>query len=76
MKKFLFFFCAITLISTNTYSQSNKKEIKAEESQMTDQKKALTGSFIDFWGKNDWSQQTWESQFQEMKDIGMNTAII
>jgi hypothetical protein len=43
---------------------------------MPDSKKTLTGSFIDFLSKSDWSQLEWESQFQEMKDIGMNTAII
>jgi hypothetical protein len=76
MKKFLCFFSAIVLISTNSYSQSNMKEFKPQESQVPDLKKALTGSFIDFLGKSDWSQQEWESQLQEMKDIGMNTAII
>jgi Domain of unknown function (DUF4434) len=74
--KFLYFFSAIVLISINSYSQSNKKEFKPEEAQLPDSKKTLTGSFIDFIGKSDWSQQEWESQFQEMKDIGMNTAII
>jgi hypothetical protein len=76
MKKFFYFFSAIVLISINSYSQSNKKEFKPEESQMPDSKKTLTGSFIDFLSKSDWSQLEWESQFQEMKDIGMNTAII
>jgi len=76
MKKFLYFFSAITLISINAYSQSNKKEFKPENAQVAHSKKTLTGSFIDFSGKSDWSQQKWESQFQEMKDIGMNTAII
>jgi hypothetical protein len=76
MKKFFYFFSAIVLISINSYSQSNKKEFKPEESQVPDSKKTLTGSFIDFLSKSDWSQLEWESQFQEMKDIGMNTAII
>lgn len=76
MKKFLYFFSAIVLISINSYSQSTEKEFKLEESKVPYSKKALTGSFIDFSSKSYWSQQEWESQFQEMKDIGMNTVII
>ncbi|HUX94588.1 MAG TPA: DUF4434 domain-containing protein [Bacteroidales bacterium] len=76
MKKFLYFFSTIVLISINSYSQSDNKEFKAEELQVPFSKKTFAGSFIDFFRKNDWSQQGWESQFQEMKDIGMNTAII
>jgi hypothetical protein len=76
MKKFLCFFSAIVLIYLSPDCQSNKKENKSEELQLTDSQKVLTGSFIDFFGKNEWSQQEWENQFQEMKDIGMTTAII
>jgi hypothetical protein len=66
MKRILCFLTAIVLISINS----------TLESQVPDSKKTLSGSFVDFSGKSDWSQQKWESQFQEMKDIGMNTAII
>ncbi len=76
MKKLLFLFTVIVLISINSYTQSNEKEFKPDESQVSYSKKSITGSFIDFFRKNDWTQQEWESQFQEMKDIGMNTAII
>jgi hypothetical protein len=76
MKKFLYLFTAVVLISLNSYSQSDRKVLKPEESQAHYSMKALTGSFIDFFRKNDWTQQDWENQFQEMKEIGMNTAII
>jgi hypothetical protein len=66
MKKFLCFLSAILLITINSTG----------EAQVPGSKKALTGSFIDFSGKSQWSQKEWESQFQEMNDIGMNTAII
>lgn len=63
------------LLSCN--KENSSTEIPTEAPLLTvPAKKALTGSFIDFWGKGDWSQAHWESQFQEMKDIGMNTAII
>lgn len=36
----------------------------------------LSGSFIDFWGKGDWTQQQWNDQLQEMKVIGLTTVIV
>ncbi len=41
-----------------------------------DAKKALSGTFIDFWGKGDWQQFQWDEHFKEMKEIGFNTVII
>jgi len=76
MKKFIYFISVILLISGNACSQSHKKELKPENTQVGGSKNTLSGSFVDFSGKCNWSQQKWESQFQEMKDIGMNTAII
>jgi hypothetical protein len=73
MKKLLFYFSVIVLISFNSCSQSPGNESK---SQLLASKRVLSGSFVDFSGKRNWSQEQWESQFQEMKDIGMNTAII
>lgn len=37
---------------------------------------AITGTFIDFWNKGYWTQQQWLNQFEEMKQIGINTVII
>lgn len=65
MNKILFFFSTIFLFINSP-----------GEAQVPDSKKTLTGSFIDFTGKSNWSQLKWEHQFQEMKEIGMNTAII
>ena len=76
MKKLLYSFVAIALISINSFSQTDNKEFEPGKSQLPYSKKVLTGSFIDFFRKNEWSQLDWENQFQEMKDIGMNTAII
>jgi hypothetical protein len=66
MKKFIFSILSIFLIFINFTGKA----------QMPDSKKTLTGSFVDFTGKSNWSRLKWESQFQEMKEIGMNTAII
>jgi len=76
MKKFIFFLTVSLLISVSACSKTKDDEFAQEEPLMVDSLKALTGTFIDFFDKGDWSQQEWESQFQEMKDIGMNTAII
>jgi len=75
VKKFLFF-SALIVFSASSCFQSHIKETKQEEARVPYSKKALTGSFIDFSHKSAWSQQEWESQFREMKEIGMNTVII
>lgn len=36
----------------------------------------LTGSFITFWGKEQWRRQQWDELLDEMKDIGLTTLII
>jgi hypothetical protein len=76
MRMFIYLLTASFLISFNSCSEPDKEEFSPEEQFVVDSGKALTGSFIDFWDKEDWSQQEWAIQFQEMKDIGMNTAII
>lgn len=55
---------------------SGRKELRPEEKEVPFSQKALTGSFVDFFRKENWTQQNWEDQFQEMKDIGMHIAII
>jgi len=76
MKIFSYYLFVSLLLSINSCSKPSNDKVKPEEPFVVDSSKALTGSFIDFWGKEDWSQQEWAIQFQEMKDIGMNTAII
>lgn len=39
-------------------------------------KKMITGTFVDFWCKGDWSQEAWIKHFKEMKDLGVNTVIV
>jgi hypothetical protein len=75
MEKFFFYLTVSLLLSLNSCSKPTDEDIKPETPFIVDSSKALTGSFIDFFGKEDWSQQEWASQFQEMKDIGMNTVI-
>jgi hypothetical protein len=70
------FLAACLLLCLASCSSHGDEEVKPDKTIVVDAKKALTGSFVDFWGKENWSQQEWEIQFKEMKEIGMNTAII
>lgn len=54
----------------------NSDEPTPERPIVVDPKKALTGTFIDFFGKENWTQPEWDRHFQEMTEIGMNTVII
>lgn len=76
MKKFLYYFLAGLLITSGLSSQQVTKDIKPSKLTEYDSHRTLSGSFIDFSGKSRWTQKDWEKQFQEMSDIGMNTAIV
>jgi hypothetical protein len=77
MKKLTYYFLSVSLLMTLiSCTKTKDNPIIPDETIVVDAKKALTGTFVDFWGKENWSQQEWEIQFQEMKEIGMNTAII
>src|SRR5450759_1381483 len=77
MKKLIYYFLSVILIISLCSCSKHKDEvITPDQTIVVDAKKALTGTFVDFWGKENWSKQEWENQFQEMKEIGMNTAII
>jgi hypothetical protein len=75
MKKLIIIPAAVILIFINSCINMNKNN-NQDKSQVPFSKKALTGSFVDFFGKHEWSRQDWEDQFAEMKELGMNTAII
>lgn len=77
MKKFIYYCMLICLVVTvNSCSKSGNNNDTPDDSIVVDPKKALTGTFIDFYGKENWTQQEWDIHFQEMKDIGMNTVIV
>lgn len=76
MKKLIYYLTVGLLISLNSCANPNDDEIIPKKPFAVDSLKALSGTFIDFWGKENWSQQEWDGHFQEMKELGMNTVII
>lgn len=74
MKRILLF---IALGFMAVWTSCEKPEDNNPEGPViVDAKKALTGTFIDFFGKVDWTQTQWDRHFQEMNDLGFNTVLI
>ena len=40
------------------------------------ERKILTGTFLQLFGKDNWSEAQWDEFFTEIKDLGMNTLIV
>ena len=40
------------------------------------EQKILTGTFVQLFGKDNWSEAQWDEFFTEIKDLGMNTLIV
>ena len=79
MRTINFIALAITLFVCFV-SCGSKKELRAGDISVPlvpdAPKAAFTGSFTDFWQKENWTVKDWDNQFKEMKSLGMNTAII
>jgi hypothetical protein len=77
VKKLACFSIVLTLLISVFYcSKPAKDGPDPDDSIVVDPKKALTGTFIDFYQKENWTQQDWDLHFQEMKEIGFNTVIV
>ncbi|WP_255417318.1 DUF4434 domain-containing protein [Proteiniphilum sp. X52] len=50
--------------------------LSSSEYITVDAQRALTGSFVTFWDKGDWTQYQWNGLFEGMRKIGMNIVII
>ncbi|WP_436415170.1 DUF4434 domain-containing protein [Petrimonas sp.] len=76
MKKSIIF-CTLILFVFGCEKDLPENPVEPDDKNIiVDAKKALTGTFIDFWYKADWEQSQWDSHFREMKQIGLNTVII
>ena len=74
MKKSLLFIL-FSIFSLVACKKENNKEIVCVHPQQTTPK-ALTGTFVQLFGKDDWSEAQWDEFFTEIKDLGMNTLIV
>ena len=74
MKKNLLFIL-FSIFSLVACKKENNEEIVCEYPQQTTPK-ALTGTFVQLFGKDDWSEAQWDEFLTEIKDLGMNTLIV
>ena len=74
MKKSLLFIL-FSIFSLVACKKENNKEIVCVHPQQTTPK-ALTGTFVQLFGKDDWSEAQWDEFLIEIKDLGMNTLIV
>ena len=77
VKKYIILY--ISLLCLAFLSCLNNKNIVSDEvsKPLTPTlKAAFTGSFIDFWKKENWTKSDWDNQFKEMKGLGMNVVIV
>ena len=74
MKKILLFimFSIFSLIACK--KENNEEIVCVYPPQLNP--KALTGTFLQLFGKDDWSEAQWDEFLTEIKDIGMNTLIV
>lgn len=76
MEKSIRYISLMVLVTACLFPLLEKEAFSSEGQEVISSKKVLTGSFVDFFHKEEWSQQLWEDQFSEMKETGMNIAII
>ena len=74
MKKSLLFIL-FSIFSLVACKKENNEEIVCEYPQQTTPK-ALTGTFVQLFGKDNWSEAQWDEFLTEIKDVGMNTLIV
>lgn len=74
MKKILLFimFSIFSLIACK--KENNEEIVCVYPPQLNP--KALTGTFLQLFGKDDWSEAQWDEFLTEIKDVGMNTLIV
>ena len=74
MKK-IFLFILLCTFSLIACKKENNEEIVCVYPQQTTPK-TLTGTFVQLFGKGDWSETQWDELLTEIKDLGMNTLIV
>ena len=72
MKKFL----SLILSSILLLSACNRTNTEEQTSSISKEPPYLTGTFIQLFGKNDWTTTQWEMFFSELKELKINTVIV
>ena len=77
MKKILLFYiCCMFLCGCKKNEEPFYKEEGGDCAPSFIEKKVLTGTFVQLFGKDDWSEAQWEAFLSEIKSLGMNTLIV
>jgi len=72
MKKFL----TLILSSILLLSACNRASTEEQTSSISKETPYLTGTFVQLFGKNDWTTAQWEMFFSELKELKINTVIV
>lgn len=77
MKNYCLFIAVLLPLLMNGCSKDDTDPVANDADYITvDPKKALTGTFVEFSGKDDWAPYQWNSLLEGMKKIGFNTVIV
>lgn len=78
MKNLLLFYicCCIFLCGCKKNEEPFYKEEGGDCAPSFIEKKVLTGTFVQLFGKDHWSEAQWEAFLSEIKSLGMNTLIV
>ena len=75
MKK-LFLFIILSVMFFLSCSRDNNTPNPELPAPPPLERKILTGTFIQLFGKDNWSEAQWDELLTEIKDVGMNTLIV
>ena len=77
MKKFFLFISLLLSLFICSCSSDNSEPVTNDADYIqVDSRKALTGSFVEFFDKDDWAPYQWNSLLEGMKKTGFNTVIV
>lgn len=77
MKKYCLFIALLLPLLLGSCSNDDSQPGTNDADYITvDARKALTGTFVEFSGKDDWAPYQWNSLLEGMKKIGLNTVIV
>ena len=77
MKKFFLFIALLfPLFLCSCGGDDPTPKPKEPEKGKVNKRMVLTGTFVEFFDKDNWEQSQWDNLLDEMKQIGLNTVIV